>query len=123
MSRSTTVDREVHDQLPGGGLTHRVVIDRPRPLVVGAANWSTGTMEPELWAGRERVHRVTADDRRVVPLWEGLRAEYRYRYGPAADRELARFPAADFAPPHGGFVVLTLDGETISGGGFRRYDE
>ncbi|WP_410628019.1 GNAT family N-acetyltransferase [Amycolatopsis sp. cmx-8-4] len=80
-------------------------------------------MEPELGAGREPVHRVTADDRRVVPLWEGLRAEYRQRYGPAADRELARFPAADFAPPDGGFVVLTLDGETIAGGGFRRYDE
>jgi GNAT superfamily N-acetyltransferase len=68
------------------------------------------------------VRRVTGDDPLVVPLNLGMAAELRARYGASADEEMIRFPAADFDPPDGGFVVLTIAGATVAGGGFRRLD-
>lgn len=68
------------------------------------------------------VQRVAGDDALVVPLNLGMAAELRARYGASADEEMLRFPAADFYPPDGGFVVLTIAGATVAGGGFRRLD-
>lgn len=79
-------------------------------------------MEPTWDAARIEVHRVPADDPRVAPLHLGLTEEYVARYGPSAHDEMSRSARDEFAPPHGGFLVLTLDGETVAGGGFRRHD-
>ena len=66
------------------------------------------------------------------PRSAGLRAalieEYDSRYGSFYDEEgakaeLDRYPAEDFAPPKGNFLLL-IDGETtIGGGAFKFYDE
>jgi GNAT superfamily N-acetyltransferase len=62
------------------------------------------------------------------PLVEDLIHEYDSRYGDLFDREgaaaeLNRYPPEAFAPPHGNFLLLLRDGETIAGGAFKRYDE
>jgi GNAT superfamily N-acetyltransferase len=79
-------------------------------------------MEPKLDVARVEVHQVPADDGMAEPLHRGLTEEYLARYGPSAYEEMRRLPHHEFAPPHGGFLVLTLDGETVAGGGFRRHD-
>jgi GNAT superfamily N-acetyltransferase len=79
-------------------------------------------MEPEPDVSRIEVHRVSADDPLAAPLHDGLTEEYLTRYGPSAHEEMRRRPPGEFNPPHGGFLVLTLDGATVAGGGFRRYD-
>ncbi|WP_069261831.1 GNAT family N-acetyltransferase [Paraburkholderia nodosa] len=63
------------------------------------------------------------------PLIDGLQWEYATRYRDhradseaSAAQELARYPAALFAPPEGAFIVLVRDGETVGGGAFKRYD-
>ncbi|MGO8877468.1 MAG: GNAT family N-acetyltransferase, partial [Acidimicrobiales bacterium] len=77
-------------------------MDRPEPRT-----------EPEL-------RRVPFDDAAVAPLLSGLGEEYRVRYGEIDELEHAR--AAEFEPPHGAFYVITEDGVTVAGGGFRRLD-
>ncbi|MEV7805556.1 GNAT family N-acetyltransferase [Microbispora sp. NPDC088329] len=66
------------------------------------------------------VRHVGVGDPEAEPLLRGLSVEYTARYG--ANDELARFPAHEFAPPHGAFLVLVAGGETVAGGAFRRYD-
>lgn len=66
------------------------------------------------------VRLVAPDDPAVRPLLADLALEYASRYG--ANDELNRYPAEEFAPPDGAFLVLVLDGETVAGGAFRRYD-
>ncbi|RKP47176.1 GNAT family N-acetyltransferase [Pararobbsia silviterrae] len=65
----------------------------------------------------------------VRPLLDALQIEYATRYGDfrrnaatSASDELARYPAELFVPPHGAFIVALLDGETVGGGAFKRYD-
>ncbi|PJE98183.1 GNAT family N-acetyltransferase [Streptomyces carminius] len=79
-------------------------------------------MEPEPGATRVEAHWVPADDARAAPLHDGLTEEYLARYGPSAYEEMSSRPHSEFAPPHGGFLVLTIDGVTVAGGGFRRHD-
>jgi GNAT superfamily N-acetyltransferase len=67
-------------------------------------------------------------DPRARPLVEDLIHEYDSRYGDFFDREgavveLNRYPPEAFAPPHGNFLLLIRDGETIGGGAFMRYDD
>jgi GNAT superfamily N-acetyltransferase len=67
-------------------------------------------------------------DPRAKPLIEDLIQEYDSRYGDFFDREgavveLNRYPPEAFAPPHGNFLLLVRDGETIGGGAFKRYDD
>ncbi|MFS7872196.1 GNAT family N-acetyltransferase [Streptomyces asiaticus] len=69
------------------------------------------------------VVRVTVDDPRVEPLLRELAHEYATRYGRAADGELNRYPAEEFAPPHGELLLLLEGGEPVAGGAYRRYDE
>lgn len=67
-------------------------------------------------------------DSRAVPLIEALTIEYDTRYGSyfsdeGAAAEMNKYPPEAFAPPHGNFLLLLRDGETIGGGAFMRYDD
>ncbi|MFH9725008.1 GNAT family N-acetyltransferase [Streptomyces sp. NPDC017254] len=66
------------------------------------------------------VRRTTADDPLARPLLDELAHEYTTRYGSAHD--LSRYPAAEFAPPHGAFLLLLEQGRPVAGGAYRRYD-
>ena len=62
----------------------------------------------------------------VQPLLDELEYEYTTRYPSlaGASKELARYPAEEFEPAHGGLLLLLLqDGEPVAGGAYRRYDE
>ncbi|RFB81876.1 GNAT family N-acetyltransferase [Rhizobium leguminosarum bv. trifolii] len=67
-------------------------------------------------------------DPRAKPLIDELIHEYDTRYGTyfnaeGAAAELNRYPPEAFAPPHGNFLLLLRNGETIGGGAFKHYDE
>ncbi|MGV9790380.1 GNAT family N-acetyltransferase [Streptomyces sp. NPDC003435] len=69
------------------------------------------------------VVQVTVSDPRVRPLLRELGEEYSARYGKDAHAELARYPDEEFTAPHGGVLLLILEGgEPVAGGAFRRYD-
>lgn len=62
------------------------------------------------------------------PLVEDLIRDYDARYGTRFNRggareELYRYPPADFAPPHGNFLLIQRHGQTIAGGAFMRLDD
>lgn len=70
---------------------------------------------------------TTPLDPRAQPLIEELTREYDTRYGEfyalePGPREMERYPAHAFAPPHGNFVLLLRGGVAVSGGAFKRYD-
>ncbi|KOX38267.1 MULTISPECIES: GNAT family N-acetyltransferase [unclassified Streptomyces] len=67
------------------------------------------------------VRRTTTDDPLARPLLDELAYEYTTRYGSAHD--LSRYPAEEFAPPHGAFLLLLDQGLPVAGGAYRRYDE
>ncbi|MGW4466338.1 GNAT family N-acetyltransferase [Micromonospora sp. NBC_01796] len=73
-------------------------------------------------ASRELTVRYTSPtDPAARPLLDELTHEYRSRYGP--NEEMSRYPATEFAPPHGAFLLLLQpDGSAVAGGAFRRYD-
>ncbi|WP_369216124.1 GNAT family N-acetyltransferase, partial [Streptomyces flavofungini] len=78
----------------------------------------TGPLPPEL-----TVVQVTLADPRVEPLLRELGEEYSARYGRDAHAEIARYPAEEFTAPHGGVLLLLIEGgEPVAGGAFRRYD-
>lgn len=66
---------------------------------------------------------VGADDPQLTPLLEALTVDYTQRYGPGGVREMSSWPAAEFQPPNGKFVVLIFEGQTVAGGAYRRKDE
>ncbi|WP_065376041.1 GNAT family N-acetyltransferase [Ensifer adhaerens] len=71
---------------------------------------------------------TTPLDPRAKPLIDELIVEYDSRYGnyfseEGAAAEMNRYPAEAFAPPHGNFVLLIRNGETIGGGAFKHYDD
>lgn len=67
--------------------------------------------------------KVAIDDPLVEPLLRELTHEYVTRYGPEAHQEMTRYPAEDFAEPHGVLLLLLEDGEPVAGGAYKRYDE
>jgi len=69
------------------------------------------------------IRAARIDDPLAAPLVDELRREYTARYGSSAGDEMTRFPASDFAPPHGLLLLLLLGGRPVAGGAFRRYDE
>lgn len=79
-------------------------------------------MERKPGTAQVEVHRLPADHIRAAALRDGLTGEYLRRYGPSAYEEMNRWPSREFDPPHGEFLLLTLDDKTVAGGGFRRYD-
>lgn len=68
------------------------------------------------------IRQVPADDPLLQPLYAELEFEYGCRYGEKSRGELTRYPAFEFAPPYGAFLVLVESGKAIAGGAFRRYD-
>ncbi|MEE4590784.1 GNAT family N-acetyltransferase [Streptomyces sp. DSM 41524] len=91
-------------------------------LGIAAAKDATSVAEPPPQPPLTVV-RVTVDDPRVEPLLRELAHEYATRYGRAADGELNRYPAEEFAAPHGELLLLLEGGEPVAGGAYRRYDE
>jgi GNAT superfamily N-acetyltransferase len=72
-----------------------------------------------------KVLSLPMHDPRVKPLLEELAVEYSTRYGDLfgnVEDELKRYPAEEFAAPHGALLILQEDGESVAGGAFRRYD-
>lgn len=71
---------------------------------------------------------TTPLDPRAKPLIDELTYEYDKRYGSyfsaaGASEEMNRYPVEAFAPPHGNFLLLQRNGETIGGGAFKHYDD
>ncbi len=62
--------------------------------------------------------KVRLSDPQVVPLLEGLAAEYERRYGPGD--EMTSVQAHEFEPPDGEFLILVDNDVVIAGGGLRR---
>lgn len=55
-----------------------------------------------------------------------LAVEYADRYEttlPKVTAWMRSVPAAEFAPPDGGFLIGEVDGVTVTGGAFQRFDE
>ncbi|MFD3660505.1 GNAT family N-acetyltransferase [Streptomyces sp. NPDC058659] len=67
------------------------------------------------------VYRTTTTDPLARPLLDELAYEYTTRYGSAHD--LSLYPATEFAPPDGAFLLLLEQGRPVAGGAYRRYDE
>jgi GNAT superfamily N-acetyltransferase len=70
-------------------------------------------------SGQLRFLAVGPDDPRAQPLLDQLAVEYSQRYEMAWLRSV---PLAEFAPPDGGFLIGEVDGVTVSGGAFQRFD-
>ncbi|MFE0465052.1 GNAT family N-acetyltransferase [Kitasatospora sp. NPDC058965] len=68
------------------------------------------------------VRRVGLDDPLTEPLVRELTHEYVSRYGEGGRAEMTRYPAAEFAAPHGLLLLLLQDGRPVAGGAYRRYD-
>lgn len=69
---------------------------------------------------------VTLADPLAQPLLVELADEYAQRYG--GERQLyadwlVSGPDGEFAHPHGGMLIGLLDGESVTGGAFCRYDD
>ncbi|GAA2232784.1 GNAT family N-acetyltransferase [Streptomyces amakusaensis] len=71
-------------------------------------------------APRTTVLRTTPADPLARPLLEELSHEYLVRYGDSSD--MTRYPAVEFAPPDGAFLLLLERGRPVAGGAYRRYD-
>ncbi|WP_115789811.1 GNAT family N-acetyltransferase [Arthrobacter silvisoli] len=72
-----------------------------------------------------KVLSLPMHDPRVKPLLDELAVEYSTRYGNLfgnVQDELRRYPAEEFAAPHGALLILQENGESVAGGAFRRYD-
>lgn len=68
---------------------------------------------------------VSQDDPRAAPLLAHLAAEYADRYrGDEAKilTWLRGYPAAEFTAPGGGLLLGLVNGRTVTGGAFRRFD-
>lgn len=68
------------------------------------------------------IRHLPITDPAAEPLLRELADEYTGRYGPIAGEEMRRFPAHEFDPPNGAFLLVFEDGEPVAGGAFRRYD-
>lgn len=70
---------------------------------------------------RLTIRHTTVGDPLARPLLDELTHEYRTRYEKPVDLGL-EYPAAEFAPPGGTFLLLLADGEPVAGGAYRRLD-
>lgn len=76
----------------------------------------------------DRFVYVSAKDPLARPLLDELLYEYSSRYAayvPVEElgKEMERYPAEAFAPPHGAFLLLLRNGQPIAGGAFMRHDD
>ncbi len=68
---------------------------------------------------------MTADDPRAQPLLDELAVEYAHRYDstlPTVTAWMQSVPTSEFAAPDGGFLIGEVDGITVTGGAFQRFD-
>lgn len=70
---------------------------------------------------------TSINDPKAKVLNDALLQEYDHRYGTFFDprgaiAEMERYPASDFEPKWGNFLLLIRNGITIGGGGFKFYD-
>ncbi|MFG2829448.1 GNAT family N-acetyltransferase [Streptomyces sp. NPDC048434] len=70
---------------------------------------------------RPTIRHTTVNDPLARPLLDELTHEYSTRYEKPVDLSL-EYPAAEFAPPEGAFLLLLEDGSPVAGGAYRRYD-
>ncbi|QZY46810.1 GNAT family N-acetyltransferase [Mycolicibacterium austroafricanum] len=76
--------------------------------------------------GELRFVAVGQDDPLAAPLIDELAVEYADRYGGSRDKVhawLRGYPAAEFEAPGGGLLIGLLDGQPVTGGAFRRFDD
>jgi ribosomal protein S18 acetylase RimI-like enzyme len=70
---------------------------------------------------------VGHDDPLAEPLLAELAEEYATRYGGTAQGVmtwlLQEYPADDFTPPDGALLIGLIDGQPVTGGAFRRFDD
>jgi ribosomal protein S18 acetylase RimI-like enzyme len=69
---------------------------------------------------------VGQDDPLAEPLLSELAVEYATRYSATEDAVLTwlrGYPADEFAPPGGGLLIGLLNGQPVTGGAFRRFDD
>ncbi|GAA2668580.1 GNAT family N-acetyltransferase [Streptomyces lunalinharesii] len=66
------------------------------------------------------IRQTTVTDPLARPLLDELTHEYTTRYGRPVDLD-REYPAAEFAPPRGAFLLLLQDGAPVAGGAYRRY--
>jgi ribosomal protein S18 acetylase RimI-like enzyme len=69
---------------------------------------------------------VGQDDPLAEPLLAELAFEYATRYGATEDAVsawLRGYPADEFAAPGGGLLIGLLNGQPVTGGAFRRFDD
>jgi ribosomal protein S18 acetylase RimI-like enzyme len=84
----------------------------------------TRSSQPTSW-GQLFFSAVGWDDPRAQPLVDALAIEYAERYEstpPTVMAWLKGVPIAQFAPPDGGFLIGEVDGHTVTGGAFQRFD-
>ncbi|MEV0374357.1 GNAT family N-acetyltransferase [Streptomyces sp. NPDC050636] len=67
------------------------------------------------------VHHTTVTDPLARPLLDELTYEYSTRYERPIDLSL-EYPAEEFTPPRGAFLLLLENGSPVAGGAYRRYD-
>lgn len=69
---------------------------------------------------------VSQEDPLAKPLLAELAVEYATRYGATEDavaKWLRDYPAEEFAAPAGALLIGLRDGQPVTGGAFRRFDD
>ncbi|WP_411124751.1 GNAT family N-acetyltransferase [Streptomyces sp. x-19] len=66
------------------------------------------------------IRQTTVTDPLARPLLDELTHEYTTRYGRPVDLD-QEYPATEFTPPRGAFLLLLQDGAPVAGGAYRRY--
>lgn len=76
--------------------------------------------------GDLRFVSVSQEDPLATPLIDELAVEYADRYGGMRERVhawLRGYPVQEFEAPAGGMLMGLLDGQPVTGGAFRRFDD
>jgi GNAT superfamily N-acetyltransferase len=63
------------------------------------------------------------DDPDALALVAAMEAEVVSRFGPVRSDRTSTVEASELGPPGGAFVVLTVDGRAVAGGGVRRLED
>jgi GNAT superfamily N-acetyltransferase len=69
------------------------------------------------------IRRTDGDDPEASALIAAMEEEVIARFGPADSERTAAVAQGELSPPGGAYVVLSLDGRAVAGGGVRRLDD